>query len=83
MLRTLSQDEVAFSAKRIQDLYLSPWIVDNLTAILMDAQKGGTGFSEEISRVKVHGILNWLRNVAQVEVPGFRTKGDLPLIPNQ
>jgi len=60
MMRLMSPKEVKASEDRVRYLYTTEWLQDNLTAILMDTSRGGSGMNEEIARVKAHGIMNWL-----------------------
>jgi hypothetical protein len=70
MLRFLTDAEVKESDERKACLYQSAYTIDNLTAVLMDSSKGGMGLYEETARAKAHGVIDWLRSITGVEVPG-------------
>jgi hypothetical protein len=72
MLRTMSDEEVQLQKDRVRELYMSAWTVDNFTAILMDVSAGGTGYNEDIARVKAHKIVSWLSTIVRVDVPERR-----------
>ena len=69
MFRTLSDDEVKAANDRRVFLYGSPFTLDNLTAILMDTDKGEFGLHEHIARAKAHGVITWLTTIAGVDIP--------------
>ena len=72
MLMAIPEAEVKLTEERLRELYTSKWTVDNLTALLMDIDKGSMGLSEITARVKVEAILNWLRVINQIEIPQKR-----------
>jgi hypothetical protein len=63
MFREMSQDEVERANERLRSLYVSSYLEDQITAVLMDTRRGGSGLSEDTARQKMHAILDWLRDV--------------------
>lgn len=61
MLRILSDAEVNAADKRCGFLYASNFIIDNITAILMDQRRGDFGMCEGVARAKAHAIVECLR----------------------
>lgn len=72
MMITMSDEEVKLQRDRVRELYMSAWTVDNVTAVLMDMNAGGTGFHEATARAKAHKIVDWLNTIVRIEVPERR-----------
>lgn len=69
MFTVLSQTEIDAARKRLSYLYSSPYLSDQLTAVLMDTAQGEFGLDESIARQKVAKVLSWLQNIVGIEVP--------------
>lgn len=69
MFQLMTEKEIEEGNKRRSFLYTSEFVVDNLTAILMDTRRGGLGLYEETARRKAHAILSWLKTITGVNIP--------------
>lgn len=49
-MQFVPEAEIAKQRERITQLYQSHWMVDNLSAHLMDTQHGALGFHEAVAR---------------------------------
>jgi hypothetical protein len=59
-MEIMSSKEVADWKERVSFLYQSKWLIDNITAILMDMGRD-TGIPESTARTKAHAIESWLK----------------------
>jgi len=75
MLTVLTDDEVKAGNERKAFLYSSAYTVDNLTAVLMDMDKGGFGLHEDVARAKAHSIIGWLATITRVRIPDRASEG--------
>lgn len=66
MFMTMSEEEIKKSQERKGFLYTSPYIEDNITAILMDTSHGDFGLHEGTARAKTHHILSWLKMIGYI-----------------
>lgn len=62
MMRLMSDEEIRESEEKVQSLYASADIEDQLIAILMDTKVGWSGEREDVARAKVRAILDRLAN---------------------
>lgn len=69
MLRFVTEAEETAASLRKSFLYASDFTIDNLTAIIMDASKGGFGLYEETARIKAHEVLIWLKTITGADIP--------------
>lgn len=65
MLRAMSEDEIRERDERVQRLYASSNVEDQLVAILMDTRIGGTGEGEDVARAKACAVLEHLGHPAR------------------
>ena len=72
MLRTLTEEEVKEMQRRKAALYASNWIVDGVTAVLIDTSVGDFGMHEPAARVKANQIISYLK-LSGVDVPAEHT----------
>ena len=59
-MRALSDAEVQVRSERVGALHTSGWVIDTVTAVLIDSGCGGAGLMEDAARVKAARILGHL-----------------------
>lgn len=74
MFRSLSNDEYQLLEERRKALYTSEWIIDNLTAVMMDPAHGSSGLHEATARAKAEAVIQWFKVIGGTEVPAKRPK---------
>lgn len=72
MLITMTEAETKAAQERLLFLHTSPYVLDNLTAHLMDTSAGGSALYESTARVKADRILGYLKVVLRLDVPERR-----------
>ena len=60
MIRIMSDDEVQRRTERRSGLYTSNYVIDVITAVLMDTGCGSSGICEDVARTKATRILSHL-----------------------
>jgi hypothetical protein len=61
MFETVPKTEREAKAERVRKLYTELWLVDNVTAVLMDVTVGSFGLHEAMARAKAHAILDLIQ----------------------